>query len=79
MIYTYAIFVGFLVANLWKPRFFCRFVCPLGALLGVFAAKRLFRINRIVDRHHEPPGRPLSAGFHLPHRPLVSFDPLVSF
>jgi polyferredoxin len=44
------VFVGFLVANLWKPRFFCRFVCPLGALLGVLAAKSLFRINRIVDR-----------------------------
>ena len=44
------IFLAFAAANIWKPRFFCRFVCPLGALLGVFAAKSLFRINRIVDK-----------------------------
>ncbi len=44
------IFLFFVVMNLWKPRFFCRFVCPLGALLGVIASKSVFRINRIVDR-----------------------------
>ena len=27
-------FVGLLVANWWIPRFFCRVLCPLGALLG---------------------------------------------
>ncbi len=43
-------FLGFVLLNIWKPRFFCRFVCPLGALLGVFAAKSVFRINRIVDK-----------------------------
>ncbi|MCB1740274.1 MAG: 4Fe-4S dicluster domain-containing protein, partial [Gammaproteobacteria bacterium] len=45
-----AVFLGFVVANLWVPRFFCRFVCPLGALLGVIASKSLFRINRDVER-----------------------------
>ncbi len=44
------IFLGFVLMNLWKPRFFCRFVCPLGALLGAIASKSVFRINRIVDR-----------------------------
>ena len=44
------IFLFFVVMNLWKPRFFCRFVCPLGALLGVIASKSVFRINRIVDK-----------------------------
>ncbi len=44
------VFMVFLALNLWIPRFFCRFVCPLGALLGVIASKSLFRINRIVDR-----------------------------
>lgn len=44
------IFLAFVAANMWKPRFFCRFVCPLGAMLGALAAKSLFRINRIVDR-----------------------------
>lgn len=44
------IFLFFVLMNLWKPRFFCRFICPLGALLGTMASKSLFRINRIVDR-----------------------------
>ncbi|MBT8428604.1 MAG: 4Fe-4S dicluster domain-containing protein [Gammaproteobacteria bacterium] len=44
------IFMFFVVMNLWKPRFFCRFVCPLGALLGVIASKSVFRINRIVEK-----------------------------
>lgn len=43
-------FLAFIGLNLWKPRFFCRFLCPLGALLGVFSRYSLFRINRIVDR-----------------------------
>jgi polyferredoxin len=30
-----AVFLGFVLANLAIPRFFCRFVCPTGALLGV--------------------------------------------
>ena len=40
------IFGGFLVANWWIPRFFCRAVCPLGALLGVFSRFSLWRIDR---------------------------------
>ncbi|MEE4380315.1 MAG: 4Fe-4S binding protein, partial [Candidatus Competibacteraceae bacterium] len=43
-------FLFFVVMNLWKPRFFCRFLCPLGALLGSVSQYSLFRINRIVDR-----------------------------
>jgi polyferredoxin len=44
------IFLSFVLMNLWKPRFFCRFICPLGALLGAIASKSLFRINRIAHR-----------------------------
>ena len=40
------IFIGFLVANWWIPRFFCRAICPLGALLGVFSRFSLWRIDR---------------------------------
>jgi polyferredoxin len=40
------VFIGFLVANWWIPRFFCRVVCPLGALLGVFSKFALWRIDR---------------------------------
>jgi ferredoxin len=35
-----------LVASRWVPRFFCRALCPLGALLGVFGRFALFRIRR---------------------------------
>lgn len=40
------IFGGFLVANWWIPRFFCRAVCPLGALLGILSRFSLWRIDR---------------------------------
>jgi polyferredoxin len=40
------VFIGFLVANWWIPRFFCRVVCPLGALLGIFSRLALWRIDR---------------------------------
>jgi polyferredoxin len=40
------IFIGFLVANWWIPRFFCRVVCPLGALLGIFSKFAIWRIDR---------------------------------
>jgi MauM/NapG family ferredoxin protein len=34
------------LASRWIPRLFCRALCPLGALLGVFARFSLFRIRR---------------------------------
>jgi len=40
------IFIGFLVANWWIPRFFCRAICPLGALLGIFSRLAIWRIDR---------------------------------
>ncbi|MBF0288244.1 MAG: 4Fe-4S dicluster domain-containing protein [SAR324 cluster bacterium] len=45
-----AFFLALIILNLWKPRFFCRFLCPLGALLGVISRYSLFRINRNVNR-----------------------------
>ncbi len=44
------IFLILLALNLYRPRFFCRFLCPLGALLGALAGYSLFRINRIVAK-----------------------------
>jgi polyferredoxin len=40
------LFIGFVLLNLWIPRFYCRFVCPLGALLGVFARRTLWGIGK---------------------------------
>ncbi len=39
-------FISLLVANWYIPRFFCRVLCPLGALLGVFSRFALWRIDR---------------------------------
>jgi polyferredoxin len=41
-----AVFLGFVLLNLWIPRFYCRFVCPLGALLGVLARRTLWSIGK---------------------------------
>jgi polyferredoxin len=43
------IFLGILVANRFIPRFWCRVLCPLGALLGFLARFSLFRIHRNLD------------------------------
>lgn len=41
--------LGILVASRFIPRLFCRALCPLGALLGLFARFSLFRIRRRVS------------------------------
>jgi polyferredoxin len=40
------VFLAALFLNLRVPRFYCRFVCPLGALLGVLSRYALWRIGR---------------------------------
>ncbi len=37
------LFLVTLLANRFRPRFWCRYLCPLGALLGVFAWRPLLR------------------------------------
>ena len=41
-----AIFLAALGLNLFIPRFYCRFVCPLGALLGIFGRFAIWRIGK---------------------------------
>lgn len=41
-----ALFLAALLLNLWRPRFYCRFVCPLGALLGLLGRFALWRIGK---------------------------------
>ena len=43
------IFVLLLLANAFIPRFFCRLLCPLGALLGLLSRYALFRVHRDPD------------------------------
>ena len=43
------IFIAALLLNLWIPRFYCRFVCPTGALLGVLSRVSILRVGRRPD------------------------------
>ena len=43
-----AVFVGILALNAIRPRFWCRYVCPLGGLLGLVS--RVSLIRRTVDQ-----------------------------
>ena len=40
------IFVAAVLLNLIRPRFYCRFVCPLGALFGVLGRFAIWRIGK---------------------------------
>jgi polyferredoxin len=44
------LFVAVLFANRFMTRFWCRVLCPLGALLGVLSTKSLLRIRRDVKK-----------------------------
>ncbi|MEW5908378.1 MAG: 4Fe-4S binding protein [Thermodesulfobacteriota bacterium] len=41
-----ALFLAALFINLKIPRFYCRFICPLGALLGLLSRHALWRIGK---------------------------------
>ncbi|MHC4616874.1 MAG: 4Fe-4S binding protein [Planctomycetota bacterium] len=41
-----AIFLMVVLLNLFIPRFYCRFVCPLGALFGVISRFAVWRIGK---------------------------------
>ena len=44
------VFFATVLLNLWIPRFYCRFICPLGALFGVLVRWTPWRIGK---RHGE--------------------------
>jgi polyferredoxin len=47
--FKFALLIGVLVPSLYIPRFFCRFMCPLGAMmapLSKFKFLRLYRSNK---------------------------------
>ena len=41
-----AVFLAAVLLNLWIPRFYCRFVCPLGALFGLLTRWTPWRIGK---------------------------------
>ena len=61
-----AVFVALLALNRWRPRFWCRYLCPLGALLGAAALRPFLR--RRVARGELQPVRPVR--IELPWRRL---------
>lgn len=40
-----ALLLALLALNLWRPRFWCRYLCPLGALLGACAGRTALRLT----------------------------------
>lgn len=40
-----ALFIGVILLNFVKPRFWCRYICPLGALLGLAAQRPAMRLH----------------------------------
>jgi ferredoxin len=44
-----AVFMAAILLNLAIPRFYCRFICPTGALFGVLGRFALWRIGKIRD------------------------------
>jgi len=45
-----SVFCAVLALNVWRPRFWCRYVCPLGALLGAASRWVLGAITRDLQR-----------------------------
>ena len=46
-----ALFLGIILLNLVRPRFWCRYLCPTGALLGLFARRPL--LLRLARRNED--------------------------
>ena len=50
-----AIFLAAVLLNLTVPRFYCRFICPTGAMLGILSRFALWRVgktkNECIDCH----------------------------
>jgi len=40
------LFFGILITCWWLPRFYCRFICPAGALMGLFSRYAIWRIGK---------------------------------
>jgi polyferredoxin len=47
------LFAGAIALNLFRARFWCRYLCPLGALLGVVGKNPLVRLSRSRDACNE--------------------------
>jgi len=39
------VFLGLVILNMWRERFWCRSICPTGALLGLMSRWNLFKVK----------------------------------
>jgi ferredoxin len=46
---SFALLAGILLVSAWMPRFFCRALCPAGALMGAVARLAPVRIHRLEE------------------------------
>jgi polyferredoxin/Pyruvate/2-oxoacid:ferredoxin oxidoreductase delta subunit len=63
----FALFLLVLSLNRRRTRFFCRFVCPLGGLLGLFSRASLMQLSRNEKCTHCMLCRDVCAGGANPH------------
>jgi len=47
-----ALFVAIVLLNLYRPRFWCRYVCPFGALLGLCAKRPVLQLAHTGECTH---------------------------
>ena len=48
----FLIFITITLLNIYIPRFFCRFLCPLGALMGLVSRFAIFRFGQNENKCH---------------------------
>jgi len=63
----FSLFLLLLALNRLRTRFFCRFVCPLGGLLGILSRLSLLRLSRNDKCAHCMLCRDVCAGGSNPH------------
>jgi len=66
-----AFFVGLVALNALAPRFWCRYLCPLGGLLGL--------VSRVALVRREPGGPCASCGLCVDECPTGTIDPARSY
>jgi polyferredoxin/Pyruvate/2-oxoacid:ferredoxin oxidoreductase delta subunit len=66
-LFFFALFFLILALNRYRTRFFCRFVCPLGGLLGILSRAGLLRLTMNHKCNHCMQCRDVCAGGANPH------------